>query len=149
MIGDDGRLKVLDFGLAKLREEARAADGTQLPTATVTQEGQDPRDGLLHVTRAGRGQSDRPSLGHLLAGGDALPDGDRAAPVQGRHERVDHLVDHEGHAPLRSRSLNQILPRHLGRIVRQLLWPKGPGTAGTTTARLTYCNRPGGTEGRS
>jgi serine/threonine protein kinase len=40
MIGDDGRLKVLDFGLAKLREEARGIDGsTQMPTATVTQEG--------------------------------------------------------------------------------------------------------------
>jgi serine/threonine protein kinase len=40
MIGEDGRLRVLDFGLAKLKEEIPAGiDGSQLPTATVTQEG--------------------------------------------------------------------------------------------------------------
>ncbi len=40
MVGADGRLKILDFGLAKLREGAVGPQGvTELPTATVSQEG--------------------------------------------------------------------------------------------------------------
>ena len=40
MVDAGGRLKVLDFGLAKLREEIQPTGGdTQLPTASVTQEG--------------------------------------------------------------------------------------------------------------
>ena len=38
MLTDDGRLKVLDFGLAKLKEEARVSEMT-LPTASLTGEG--------------------------------------------------------------------------------------------------------------
>ncbi len=40
MVVPDGRLKVLDFGLAKLRESLTAdADVTRLPTAELTGEG--------------------------------------------------------------------------------------------------------------
>jgi Tol biopolymer transport system component len=39
MVTSDGRVKVLDFGLAKLREEARANAETTLPTAALTGEG--------------------------------------------------------------------------------------------------------------
>ncbi len=38
MVADDGRVKVLDFGLAKLRED-EAADATLLPTLPLTGEG--------------------------------------------------------------------------------------------------------------
>jgi len=39
MVGEGGRLKVLDFGLAKLRGLSQQEDETELPTATLTQEG--------------------------------------------------------------------------------------------------------------
>jgi len=39
MIADDGRVKVLDFGLAKRRPEAAPEDETAVPTGPVTQDG--------------------------------------------------------------------------------------------------------------
>ncbi|MGB5175580.1 MAG: serine/threonine-protein kinase [Thermoanaerobaculia bacterium] len=39
MLSDEGRVKILDFGLAKFREEAEAPIATQLPTEPLTEEG--------------------------------------------------------------------------------------------------------------
>jgi serine/threonine protein kinase len=39
MVGDDGRVRVLDFGLAKLVEETNDPDLTQLPTQALTEHG--------------------------------------------------------------------------------------------------------------
>ncbi len=40
MVAKDGRVKVLDFGLAKLREELRDGEGMERPTEALTGEGQ-------------------------------------------------------------------------------------------------------------
>jgi Flp pilus assembly protein TadD len=40
MIGDDGRVRILDFGLAKLREPAIRPDASEATTAELTQPGQ-------------------------------------------------------------------------------------------------------------
>jgi len=39
MVGDDGRVKILDFGLATFRHTDRNTQTTELPTQTLTQEG--------------------------------------------------------------------------------------------------------------
>ena len=39
MVGDDGRVRVLDFGLAKLVEETNDPELTQLPTQALTEHG--------------------------------------------------------------------------------------------------------------
>ncbi len=39
MVGDDGRVRVLDFGLAKLVEETKDPELTQLPTEALTEQG--------------------------------------------------------------------------------------------------------------
>ena len=39
MVSRDGRVKVLDFGLAKVRYLAEASDGSELPTASMTEAG--------------------------------------------------------------------------------------------------------------
>ena len=39
MVGDDGRVRLLDFGLAKLVEETKDPELTQLPTEVLTEQG--------------------------------------------------------------------------------------------------------------
>ena len=42
VITDEGRVKVLDFGIAKLTRDVEATDASELPTETLTLEGQAP-----------------------------------------------------------------------------------------------------------
>ena len=74
-VTNDGRVKILDFGLAKLTQ-ADGADGpqTNLPTARRHRAGRRHGDARLHVARAGQGQAGRPALGHLLVRRDPLRD---------------------------------------------------------------------------
>jgi Tol biopolymer transport system component len=121
MIGDDGRLKVLDFGLAKLREEAQGVESsTQLPTATVTQEGKILGTVSYMSPEQAEGKaidhrSDIFSLGVMLY---QMATGQR--PFKG-DTSVSIISSIMKETPASITDLNQTLPRHLGRIVRQCL----------------------------
>ena len=58
MVSDEGRLKILDFGLAKLKQEFAQEGISELPTQSATQEGRILGNGGLHVAGAG-GREDR------------------------------------------------------------------------------------------
>jgi Tol biopolymer transport system component len=121
MVGKEGRLKVLDFGLAKLREEAQAEDGTtQLPTKSITHEGKILGTLAYMSPEQVEGKpvdhrSDIFSLGVILyemATGQRPFKGDTGASI------VSSILRD---APAPVSELNRSLPRHLGRIVRHCL----------------------------
>ena len=121
MVAGDGRLKVLDFGLAKLREEARGPDHpTILPTATVTQEGKILGTVSYMSPEQAEGKpvdhrSDIFSLGVMLyqmATGRRPFEGDSSAAI---------LASILNETPSPVTEVKPALPRHLGRIVRRCL----------------------------
>ena len=84
MVSSDGRLKVLDFGLAKLTETSPAAGMvTSAPTEQLTGEGRILGYGRLHVSRAGRGQAARSPDRHLFDRHHPVRAGDRPTAVSG------------------------------------------------------------------
>ena len=120
MISDEGRVKILDFGLAKLQQETAADSSPEQPTQALTQEG--------------------------LAVGTV----NYMSPEQVRGEQVDHRTDIfslgillyemvSGQQPFRGKSsadvvssvlrdrpptvteLNASLPHHLGRVIHRCL----------------------------
>ncbi len=83
MITTDDRVKVLDFGLAKVREDVQPAVQTLAPTRELTGEGTDSRHRRVHVAGAGGSEGSGFAQRRVLAGGRALRNGRGRAPIQG------------------------------------------------------------------
>ena len=122
VVGEDGRLKVLDFGLAKLREDEPPAGGSQsvLPTQHLTGQGQIVGTVAYMSPEQVEGKAvdhrtDLFSLGIVLyemATGKRPFTGDSPASL------VSSILRD---APQPLSAVKGDLPRHLGRIVRQCL----------------------------
>jgi len=121
MVGKDGRLRVLDFGLAKLHDQPQTDGGaTQLPTQSITQDGRivgtvaymSPEQAESKSVDA---RSDVFSLGIVIY---EMATGQR--PFQG-DTTVSTLTSIMRDTPQSVTERNQTLPRHFGRIVRRCL----------------------------
>ncbi len=122
MVGEGGRLRILDFGLAKLKEETSGPlAGSHLPTRAVQTE-----DGRILGTVAYMSpeqaegkpigpRSDVFSIGIILY---EMATGER--PFKG-DSRLSILSSILRDNPVLVTELNRELPRHLGRIIKRCL----------------------------
>ena len=124
MIGEgdhDGRVKVLDFGLAKLTDAPLAAEGaTALPTAPITGEGRILGTVAYMSPEQAEGKpidarSDLFSLGVILF---ELATGARPFTGETSMSILSSIIKD---TPKSITEINPVLPRDLGRIVRRAL----------------------------
>jgi Tol biopolymer transport system component/predicted Ser/Thr protein kinase len=122
MIDGEGRLRVLDFGLAKLHDPAGGEEGlTEAPTATLeTEEGKILGTVTYMSPEQAEGKAVDPrsdvfSLGTILY---EMATGER--PFQGdtSMSTIGAILKDQ---PTSVTELNPLLPRHLGRIIRRCL----------------------------
>src|SRR5438445_3493015 len=121
VVGNDGRLKVLDFGLAKSREGPEASSAASAdPTRHLTEEGQI----LGTVAYMSPEQVEGRSLDHrtdIFSMGMVLYEmATGRRPFQGdSHASIISSILRDTPSP--ASDLNPRLPRHLGRIIRHCL----------------------------
>jgi len=121
MLDDEGRVKVMDFGLAKLEEGSIATSGaTEMPTESVTQEGKVLGTVAYMSPEQAEGKpvdarSDVFSLGVVLY---EMATGQR--PFQG-DTSISTITAILRDNPDSVTNLNPRLPRHLGRVIRRCL----------------------------
>ena len=120
MVASDGRVKVVDFGLAKLRQEDRATFATQLATEPVTEEGRIV--GTLPYMSPEQLQggdlddrSDIFSLGIVLY---EMASGERPFKGETAVSLISSLVKD---SPQPVDTLRDGLPHHLGRVIGRCL----------------------------
>ena len=124
MVDEAGRLKVLDFGLAKVTDESSesrdTADATHLPTATVTAEGQIL--GTVHYMSPEQAEgkrvdtrSDVFSLGIVLY---EMATGQRPFRGETPISTISAILKD---TPSSVTELKPQIPRHLDRIIRRCL----------------------------
>jgi serine/threonine protein kinase/tetratricopeptide (TPR) repeat protein len=123
MINEEGRLKVLDFGLAKLREDTDEADLSQLPTRSqtlLTQEGHIAGTIAYMSPEQLQGRpldprSDLFSLGIILY---EMATGSRPFRGSSSADLVSSILRD---VPPSVTELKATFPNHLGRIIRHCL----------------------------
>jgi non-specific serine/threonine protein kinase len=134
MVGSDGRVKVLDFGLAKLLQESAAPDATSLSTQTLTKTGHALGTVTYMAPEQLKGKSpdqraDIFSLGIVLY---QMASGQRPFQGETSAEVISSILRD---APPPVTDLKIELPSHLGRIVKRCL-EKNPNHRYQTAAEL-------------
>lgn len=120
MVGGDGSVKVLDFGLAKLFLDASDPEASRLPTEALTEEGKILGTVAYMSPEQAEGKpvdhrSDIFSLGIVLY---EMATGERPFKGDTRVSTVTSILRDE---PASVVELNPDAPRHLGRIIKRTL----------------------------
>ena len=117
----DGRIKILDFGLAKLAQKAGAGSGRSHAHQFAHGGGRGHGHGELHGAGAGARRGRRSSHRHLRVWRRALRNAFRRARLPPRHCGGNHDRGFEGRSAGVVRSRSRLVSPALERIVRRCL----------------------------